>query len=119
MKLVPFLADDQIDDLMRTERSAGGMSGREILMLIGAFTLAILLSIIVAFYIYKRQKHRSRHSKGLHDKAMHKSKPSGKHSGSKHRRRRHHTPEGPKPITLADTGGLPPRRDGKNPPSIH
>lgn len=111
----------QSDDPLAAFKNPGSSLG-EVLLLIGAVIVIAAIFFIWAAYVRrpKKMRHTYDHLTGDHGGSKRRRKSSG---GSlfgrkRHRRRRSsHSREQPVNPTLAQVGGLPPRRDEQRPPS--
>jgi hypothetical protein len=117
MSTIPILLADETTDSVLNSWHMSDPAMRERLLIFGALGLVTLL--ILAWAVFLRKKRRRRHEH--HHSHHHSSKPAEVAQApageevptppEKHRRRRRsghrHRPRNP---TLAETGGLPPRR---------
>jgi len=82
---------------------------KDVALVIGA--TAVLGGLLFLFVATMRRGRHHRH----HHHSSWKPPPSGDHQHRRRRRRRHHHEERPLNPTLAETGGLPKRRDDPGP----
>jgi hypothetical protein len=98
-----------------------GSPGTEVLLVIGmALVLAVVFFIWAAYVRRPRRKHHSHrhhHHHSSDDEQHRKSSGVASLFGAKRRRRRTHRRERQVNPTLAQVGGLPPRRDEQRPPN--
>lgn len=115
------LEDDVVIDTWMTPET------RESLFVVGALVLMVAL-IMLWVTLFRRSKRRVRHPlhQHLHNTQQHRtaqpvastpSKAESEHSsGRRGKRRRHRHQPLPQAPSLADTGGLPPKREEQLPP---
>jgi len=110
----------QSDDPLAAFKNPGSSLG-EVLLLIGAAIVVAAIFFVWAAYVRrpKKMRHTYDHLNGDHDGSRRKKSSGGRLFGRKRRRRRRssHSREQPVNPTLAQVGGLPPRRDEKRRPS--
>jgi hypothetical protein len=113
-----LMADGGNPNLLKGWMSPGSVAGQLTIML-GVFLLVGFVFFMWAAFFRKRQRHSHHHasdfeSGGLPKRRKHRSKLA--RMLGKKRRRRQRSRERPVNPTLAQIGGLPPRRD-EQPPS--
>ena len=105
-----FLAQDDVAELIHTAAKPGAMTVREILTLVATFSVAIILAVVIVIWFWKKGK------SGRRRKRRHRSPEERLESEGNTGRRRRRRSERPMNPTLAQTGGLPPRREAGVPP---
>src|SRR5438105_1556414 len=85
---------------------------RNRLITFGAY--ALVMAVILVWVIFIRKQ---RNKRRIHRRKPHNWQLSEDTKGRRHHRRRHQTAESPKNPSLAESGGLPPRRGDDVPPS--
>ncbi len=93
------------------------MGWLEIFILLGALFMVVVCLVLWAMFIRKTKKRRRKHHefRGSYSEKLKKGAGDIKELVDKHSRRRKHWRYQKNP-TLAETGGLPPRRDPDSPP---
>lgn len=117
MNTLNWLAQSEVQEVLQSVTSLSS-SARDRLIIFGAVLLVAILAFVwVGMFRKPRRRHsRHHHHHHHHHRPQPESRPSEDTSlfRKRRRRRREHRPRNP---TLAETGGLPPRRPDDVPPT--
>jgi hypothetical protein len=74
--LKPFLAEDQVQELMRNSHNPGGLSATDLIIVAAGFVIAIGISAIVGMVYLKTKRRRDRRDRGSSGRSRSSKKSS-------------------------------------------
>ena len=118
-RLVPFLAQDDVKDLLDQQNRFGGSSLRGTLIIVAtvlAVSLIVVLGIVAFRTKFRPRKRRHHHHRPVVPVSSRSAGAPTAPTENQHRRKRRRRERLPRNPTLAETRGLPPVRDQEPPP---